>query len=47
MLLLLALSCKNEAEAKSNEETNSSSNTELNDKLGDLKGTWEHTGFYN
>lgn len=47
MLLLLALSCKNEAEAKSNEETNSSSNTELNDKLGDLKGTWELTGFYN
>ena len=45
VLLLLALSCKNEA--KSTEETNSSSNTELNEKLGVLKGTWELTGFYN
>lgn len=45
MLLLFALSCKNEA--KSTEETNSSSNTELNEKLGILKGTWELTGFYN
>ncbi|MEF3078689.1 hypothetical protein [Winogradskyella poriferorum] len=45
VLLLLALSCKNEA--KSTEETNSSSNTELNEKLGILKGTWELTGFYN
>ncbi|WP_426429769.1 hypothetical protein ACPX19_09510 [Winogradskyella sp. HB-48] len=45
MLFLLALSCKNEA--KINEETSSSSNTELNDKLVDLKGTWELTGFYN
>ena len=45
VLLLFALSCKNEA--KSTEETNSSSNTELNEKLGILKGTWELTGFYN
>jgi len=45
MLLLLVLSCKNET--KTTEETNSSSNNELNDKLGDLKGTWELTGFYN
>lgn len=45
VLLLFALSCKNEA--KSTEETNSSSNTELNEKLGVLKGTWELTGFYN
>ena len=45
MLLLLALSCKNEA--NSTEETHSSSKTEPKDKLGDLKGTWELTGFYN
>lgn len=45
MLLLLALSCKNEA--KRTEESNTSSNTELNDQLIDLKGTWELTGFYN
>ena len=45
MLLLLALSCKNEAKGKA--ETHNSSKAELKDKLGDLKGTWELTGFYN
>ena len=45
MLLLLAFSCKNEA--KSTETTSDSSNAALNDKLSDLKGTWELTGFYN
>ncbi len=45
MLLLLALSCKNEA--NSTEQTHSSSKAEPKDKLGDLKGTWELTGFYN
>jgi len=45
MLLLLVLSCKNET--KSTEETNTSSNSNQTNKLNDLKGTWELTGFYN
>ncbi|MCT4628285.1 hypothetical protein, partial [Winogradskyella sp.] len=45
IVLLLALSCKNES--KSNKAPIDAKATELNEKKNSLKGTWELTGFYN